>query len=295
MKKFYFNKVYVIESLSSGDRKTGKELFDDLLRYQVIKYPQLSVEYKPVSTRAGWDALMVEIAMDCEQNGNQPILHIEIHGEDKGHGLILENGDYLDYNEIRPQLVRINTASRCNLFLTLAVCKGLYITSTNHLNKPMPFCGLMGAYDDIFEYDLAIRFNEFYDELFSSFDLAKAYKRLLCVNQGVPHCYRFVHADELFCKVYQKYIDENCNDKVIKQRALDAAIESNYQIPNRQAKRKYQRDFEKEEKKTRLHFFLEATKNFFMLEQFPDNKDRFEVPTNLNELKRRVEKMVFVN
>lgn len=292
MKNFYFNKIYVIESLLPSDRKTGKELFDDLLRYQVMKYPRLSVEFKPISTRPEWDVLMDEIAVDCEQNDNQPILHIEIHGEAKGHGLVLENGDYLDYDGIRPQLVRINTASQCNLFLTLAVCKGLYITSTNHLNKPMPFCGLMGAYDDILENDLAIRFYEFYDELFSSFELAKAYKCLLSVNQGIPHSYRFVHADELFCRVYQKYIDDNCNDKVIKQRALDAANENNYKLPNRQAKRKYQRDFEKEEKKSRLHYFIEATKKFFMLEQFPDNKDRFDVPTNLNELKCRAEKLV---
>lgn len=293
MKNFYFNKIYVIESLPSGDRKTGKELYDDLLRYQMIKHPKLTAEYKPISSSDEWDCLMNEVAVDCEQNGNQPILHLEIHGEATGQGLVFENGDYVSYNNIRPQLVRINVASQCNLFLTLAVCKGLYMTSTNHLNQPMPFCGLLGAYDIIFENDLAIRFNEFYDELFDSFELAKAYKRLLSVNPGIPHSYRFVHADELFCRVYQNYINENCNDKVIEQRALDAAKENNYQLPNRQLRRKFQRDFEKQEKKTRLRYFIEATKNYFMLDQFPENKDRFEVPANLEELKRRVETLIY--
>lgn len=80
MKSFCFNKIYVIESLPADDRQTGRELYDDLLRYESIKYPQLSVEYRSIVDKSAWDVLMEEIAMDCVQNGNQVILHIEIHG-----------------------------------------------------------------------------------------------------------------------------------------------------------------------------------------------------------------------
>ena len=275
MRTRHFNKVYVIESLKSGDRKTGKELHDDLLRYEEMKYDMLTVEYKPITSRAEWDTLMDEIAEDCEQNGSQPILHLEIHGEKTGKGLVFSNKDFLSYDDMCPQLTRINIATHCNLFLTLAVCKGLFISAVNRLSKPMPFCGIMAAFDIIYEDDLAIRYNEFYDELFTSFELAKAYKRLLSANQCPSQCYRFIHADDLFCREYQRYIDDKCNPDVIKQRALESAQENNFVLSNRQQIRKFQRDFEEQEKKTRLHYYLEAANTFFMLDRFPENKERF--------------------
>lgn len=289
MKSFCFNKIYVIESLPADDRQTGKELYDDLLRYESIKYPQLSVEYRSIVDKSAWDVLMEEIAMDCVQNGNQVILHLEIHGAENGSGLVLANRDYLSYDSIRPQFVRINIATGCNSFLTLAVCKGLYVTSINRLSQPMPFCGLLGAYDKITESDLAIRFNEFYDELFDSFELAKAYKRLMSVNPGIPHSYRFVHADDFFCKVYQNYIDQKCNSAIIKKRALDAAKENNFPLENRQKRRKFQREFIQLERKKRLKYYQDAANTFFMLDRFPENKNRFDVPSDLVELKKRAD------
>lgn len=287
MRTFSFNKIYVIESLPEGHRRTGKELYDDLLRYQELKYPLLKVVPCWIKSKSEWDTLMNQIAEDCEQNGSHAILHLEIHGECHGQGLVMGNGDFLTYDYIRPQLERINIASHCNLFLTLAVCKGLYITSINRLSKPMPFCGILGSIDDIYEHDIVIRFNEFYDEFFTSFELAKAYKRLQEANPDLPSTYRFDHADMLFCREYQRYINNKCNKDVIKERALEAAKDDRLLLPTRQLRRKFQRDFEAQEKKTREMYFLDAARNFFMLDDFPENKERFEVPSNLKELEEK--------
>lgn len=285
---FNFNRIYIIESLRPQDRKTGKELYEDLLRYQEIKYPILKVIYRCISSKKEWDSLMDEIAVDCEQKGNQPILHLEIHGAESGDGLVLENGEYLAFDSIRPQIVRINVSSQCNLFLTLAVCKGLLLLRKIKLTEPMPFCGLLGAYDTIMEDDIAIRFNEFYEEFFCSFELAKAYQRLLSVNPGIPHSYGFIHADELFCKVYHRYIERECNDdKVIKERALKSTKENGIILTDRQSRRKCQRAFMAEEKRTRLKYYQSFARSFFLLDQFPDNKERFNVPMDLRELKLR--------
>ena len=287
MHSFFFNKLYVIESLRPEDRKTGKELYEDLLRYQELRFPELKVEYRSVAGKNEWDALMNEIAIDCEQNGSQPILHLEIHGSETKEGLVLENGEYLAYESIRPQIVRINVASRCNLFITLAVCKGLLMIKLNRLTEPMPFCGLLGAYDTILEDDLVIRFNEFYEELFDSFELAKAYKRLSSVNPEMPHSYNFVHADELFCKVYQRYIEQECKEKAVRKRALQAAHEAGHILPDRKARRKHQRAYLAEEKRTRSMFFHRYVRVFFMLDRFPENKERFDVPVDLMDLKQK--------
>ena len=247
------------------------------------------MEYRFIACKNEWDTLLNEIAVDCEQNDAQPILHLEIHGSATGEGLVLENGEYLAYESIRPQIVRINVASRCNLFITLAVCKGLLMTKLNRLTEPMPFCGLLGAYDTIMEDDIVIRFNEFYEELFNSFVLAEAYKRLLSVNPDMPHSYSFVHADELFCKVYQRYIEQECEEKVVKKRALQAAHEAGHILSDRRARRKHQRNFIAEEKRTRLMFFHDSVQSFFMLDLFPENRERFDVPLDLMDLKQKAD------
>ena len=126
------------------------------MRYQELRFPELKVEYRSIASKNEWDALMNEIAIDCERNGSLPILHLEIHGANTKEGLVLENREYLAYESIRPQIVRINVASRCNLFITLAVCKGLLMTKLNRLTEPMPFCGLLGAYDTIMEDDIIL-------------------------------------------------------------------------------------------------------------------------------------------
>lgn len=292
MKNLVFNKIYVIESLPAGDRKTGTELYEDLLRYQELKYPYLKVKHKPINNTSEWNVLMNEIAVDCEQNGSQAILHLEIHGEDNGKGLVLGNGDLLNYEDIRPQFVRINKASKCNLFLTLAVCKGLYVAKVGYLSQPMPFCSMLGSFDDIYEGDLALRFNEFYDELFASFDLAKAYVRLQNANPDMPSVYRFEHADMHFCREYQKYINNKCNKEIIKKRALEAAKANGHKLLNRQERRAFQKKFEEQEKRTRLKYFKEAANRFFMLDEFPENKERFEVPSNLEELKKKAKPLL---
>ena len=257
------------------------------MRYQELRFPELKVEYRSIASKNEWDALMNEIAIDCERNGSLPILHLEIHGANTKEGLVLENREYLAYESIRPQIVRINVASRCNLFITLAVCKGLLMTKLNRLTEPMPFCGLLGAYDTIMEDDIIIRFNEFYEELFNSFVLAEAYKRLLCVNPDMPHSYDFVHADELFCKVYQRYIEQECKEKVVRKRALQAAHEAGHILPDRKARRKHQRDYIAEEKRTRSKFFHDSVRSFFMLDLFPENRERFDVPLDLMDLKHK--------
>ncbi len=49
MSTFKFNRLYIIESLQ--ERLTGKELYDDLIKWQEYKYSELQTNYFPVENK----------------------------------------------------------------------------------------------------------------------------------------------------------------------------------------------------------------------------------------------------
>ena len=69
-----------------------------------------------------------------------------------------------------------------NLFISLAVCHGEYLLTQYRINKRAFCIGLLGSFKTLPVSDIKIRFNEFYEELLTSFNIDKAYKNLLNSN-----------------------------------------------------------------------------------------------------------------
>lgn len=237
-----FNRIYVIESLPDGEEKTGTALHNDLLRWQGLKYDGFESILLEPKDRAEWHALMDGVLDDTKNKGVFPIIHFEIHGSDDKTGLVLASGELVSWPELRVILEAINIASQMNLFVTFAVCHGAYMLTQYHLNQ-RAFCyGVLGSFDELKVSDLKIRFHEFYQELFESFDIPTAYQRLLIANPGVQTDYECVNAVELFFKVYREYILEQVEDpERVKKRALDAAAEDGIVLSTRQQRRSFQR------------------------------------------------------
>lgn len=291
---FRFNTIYVIESLKDDEPKTGYDIWHDLLQYMPYKHPELKVHYKPINSLSEWDDLMKEILVDVKVNSNIPILHLEIHGEENGKGLVFNNGQLASREHVGDQLRAINIATVCNLMLTLGVCKGLYLLFNMHLDKPMPFIGAVGSFDDLHSGDIILRYTDFYETLFETFDVGKAYISLTNSNTGFPCTYRFIPADELYYKNYQGYIDKDCTPEALKQRAIDSMPLSRLPLVNRQQQRKFIRDFVKMEQKNRLINFRKDSSIFFMLQEFPENRKRFDVPNSFSMLQKKYQNTVFV-
>lgn len=305
MRNFRFNQIYVIQSLpveynELGEEKiqTGEQLYNDLLRWQEIKHPQLSVFLRKIQTEWEWNDLMAAILNDCTVNGNIPVLHFEIHGKKTEEiftkGFVLGNGQCIDIEVIGEQLRRINMATQCNLFVTLAVCKGMSLLLNMHESSPMPFIGAIGSFNEIEEEDLYLRYLDFYEELFYSFDIAKAYVALCKANPKIDSEYKYIPADELFIRNYQRYIDEQCTHEAIKERAVDSQSLLKSPPRNRAERRRFQRSFEKMEKQNRAQYYRNAVNDFFMLAEYPENKERFDVPMTICAMKEKSKYLVTV-
>lgn len=305
MKNFKFNQIYVIQSLpiefdALGDEKiqTGEQLYNDLLRWQEEKYSSLNVFLYKIQSMSEWNSLMDKILESCKNEGCIPILHLEIHGSKVQEvfttGFVLGNGEHIDIKTIGEQLRQINIATQCNLFVTLAVCKGMSLLLNMNVEQPMPFVGAIGSFSEIYEKDLLLRYTEFYSELFNSFDIAKAYSALLKANSEMCAEYRYIPADELFIRNYQRYISEQCTPEAIKKRAAESEKLLTNPPRNRAERRKFQKVFSKQEEQKRSLYYKNAVNNYFLLSVFPDNKDRFDVPLTIDELMEKSKHLVTV-
>lgn len=275
MIEIHFNRIYIIESLQPGDRLTGTDLYDDLLRYQTIKYPDFEAILKSPRDKNEWRQVFDEIYKDCITNGNAPILHFEVHGS-KG-GLALASRELVTWKELYADLVRINIAIKNELFITMAVCHGNYLLSTARINRPTAFRGMIGSFEEIYECDLVIRYEEFYTELFESLDINKAYDRLLRANPTLPNSYKCYGAEYVFARVFLDYASTYCTEEALNERARLIAERGNH-VQDETIIKNIIKDRSK-------RCFHESYKRFFMIDKYPDLADTVEFPNDFNEMR----------
>ena len=206
-RSFRFNKLYVIESLEADEKQTGTELYNDLLRWKVIGTEKLSAEIINANSKKELFSIIQRIQSDCKKEDIFPIIHLEIHGSKYLDGLVLNSGELIRWMELYDDLVRLNESIGNNLFLTMAVCHGAHLMQLIKIDKPSPYWGIIGSFDEIYQQDILVRYNQFYDEFLTSFDLDKSIERLQKANEIMPADYRYINSEETFEKVYKPLYD----------------------------------------------------------------------------------------
>lgn len=277
MIEIHFNRIYIIESLKPNDKLTGTDLYNNLLRYQSIKHPNFEAILKSPKDKKEWNQIFDEIYADCITNRNAPILHFEVHGSVDKDGLVLTSRELVSWEELYADLAKINIAIKNELFITMAVCHGNYLLRTAHINRPAPFRGMIGSFEAIQVGDLAIRYEEFYTELFDSFDINKAYDRLLKANPTLPNSYKCYGAEYVFARVSLDYASTYCTEEALIKRAKLIAERGNHiqdeaTIKNRIRERSIRR-------------FHESYERFFIIDKYPELAGTVEFPNDFNVMK----------
>ncbi len=283
MSTFEFNKVYVIESLDSAiEKQTGKELYDDFFRWKEMEFNNdFKAELMQVKNKLEFHESLSKIKDNCIKFNHYPILHLEIHGSKEKTGLILQSGELIKWIELYDILTGINSITGNNLFLTLAVCHGGYVMELIKLSNPAPFWGFIGSFDTIYSSDLLIRYNEFYKEFLSSFNVNLAFKKLQVANSTIPSTYRFINSEQTFKEVYNKYLKENTSEGGIEKRKVQVREDEKLSFVNRRGRKKFEKEFAMVIRKTRNEYYRKHSEIFFMLKEFPENRKRFDVKPNL--------------
>jgi len=175
------NTIIVIESLGLSDRKTGEELYDDI----ILRYKELfSKTYnQPLITRyfkaIGKKELLGVLTSIAEQSYIYPkgiLIHLETHGSDDKCGLVLSNEELVSWPELQELLIQINVKTDNQFYLCMATCFGRYIHETIDHNLQAPFCAYISASEIISESEIIENFEPFFQELIKTRDAIIAYK-----------------------------------------------------------------------------------------------------------------------
>lgn len=292
MAQIHFNRIYIIESLQAGEKQTGSELHNDLLkRMNYIHSDFQSILCQP-KNRQEWDQVFANILDDCRKNCNSPIIHFEVHGSSLKDGLVLTSKELVKWEDLYKQLCPINKVMKNELFVTWAVCYGNFFMSSSFLNRPAAFRGMVGSFETINVRDLTLRFYDFYDELFRSFDLNKSYEALTKANSHMPNSFRCYSADLLFALTWERYSKELSTEAELERRARELYGNNTEELSRYGFTEDSFIDHYKNNKDAYIQRVFEQDYNtYFMLDIYPELKDTIECPGSISEIKTWLERL----
>jgi len=198
-----FSRIVIIQSLPHGESPTGRQLREGIESTAMFKHG-IPVEFIETRTAKDFWRALEDIQTTIEKTMHYPVLHLECHGLSDKTGLSLSDGTPILWVELKTVLTRLNQATRCNLFVTLAACHGAMLFETLDVYARAPCWGLMGPSGEVSPPDLVGSYSAFFLELLQSGDAVAALSSL----RKSPECkanYFIFTAEDIFQKVFQLY------------------------------------------------------------------------------------------
>jgi hypothetical protein len=278
-----FGKIEIIEWLRPGDMRTGRDLLDEVEPMGIMSVPAVRAQYRQVWTRAEFLAALSAIANEFRATGMLPLLHIETHGSVGGIGVSDEEG--IAFAELMEELIPLNRMSGLHLVVVLAACEGIWgMKMLQPARGAAAFRALIGPEHKIFPEQLAKGCQAFYRGLFSrQGDGNEAFRAMNdAVDPAQPKFFA-ISAEGALKMVFRGYLKELCTPGEIERRvdAMEAkALQQRHDdgLPDmfwkdKQRARRLLRDGLLDH---RSHF-ERIRRDFFYIDQFPENDQRFDV------------------
>jgi len=273
-----FNKIWVIESLKNGNLKTGYNLVHDQLAHINFKNPAIEVVYESPENKENFLQILNNIHDDASQNDNYPMIHIDCHGNKDG--LEVTSGEIITWEDLRPILIKINIACKLNLVILLASCNGAHLIKVVTKLDRAPFWAVIGSNIEVTVGSVEQNYGEFYRVFADNLDGNAAMKALNQGKQDQEREYHFLSALGLFVKAYSQYHNDYCVGKGKKQR-IENLLSKALKDPKVWHRGiKWIRQTLKDGLGSDEENFLNYHKEFFMIDLFEGNAQRFQLTFN---------------
>lgn len=268
MSTFSFNKIAILESLSEGERKTGRQLYDDLEMVKIGRARQLNTEYKSVSSKIEFFAYIETLRIGAEVEETFPVLQIEAHGTNDLKGLILSSGDVIRWEEMAKALRPLNYLCRCNLLVVIAACYGANLLRIMSITDHAPFWGVIAPEYEILPNQIYESMYRFYVAVYDG----KTGQALIDTlkTAGDFNGLKLVTSEYLFVRAYEYYVDNECSPLALEARAKrvrEMSIQKGIKNPLNV------KQIMEQLEPTEQHF-NKCIDTFFMLADYPENIDK---------------------
>lgn len=290
MSHFLFNKLYILQSLTDTDQKTGEELEkrintfsrDNSINFQAVLFDLHSKE--------DWERAWNGVYTSISQLNIIPIIHLVMHGNSTHIGIERGSKGLIELSELFEKTRKANILSHNNIMLSMAVCEGLNVIQLISLEKPMPFCTILASQESLCNSISLENFTIFYESLLKSANIDHAFYCLQKQGVGEIDKYQLIKSEQLFTNVMQMYLEKKCNKKAIEMRAEEIASMSNIDISDPETKKIFVETITKMLTEENAKSYETYVNNFFMFEQFPSIKERFLIPKSLEDFQQWVKR-----
>ena len=218
------NHIFVIQSLSTDDKPTGEELYNDVIKRR-IEFLQsdsnkMTHGYFDVKNKIAVIDSLKYIQTNSPYLSGGLLVHFEMHGSADRDGLVLADKSLVTWKEIVELLRPINISTCNKLFLTLATCFGRFMYLGVDPNLKSPYQAYISASKAVKVSEVLESFNTLFEILLDCRDLVHAY--LEHEKNNSP----FFYKDSLttFEDYMVDYRKKMLNDPKCKKRILDHPV-----------------------------------------------------------------------
>lgn len=197
--EFNCNSMCWITSLEANEVAWSREIIAEL--EPIFGRNQLPFRHHEIDSADALLLLLDEIAEGARQ-GMRPMLHMYMHGNDQG--LVTATEELVPWGAVVPRLRAINVASNGNLCLVVNACHAYNAISQVDIREPSPIHMLIAPESEVFVDFLKTATVEFYEELFYSLQINKAFEKHLSDQLRI-----FIDA-HFFTALLARYIKSNC-------------------------------------------------------------------------------------
>lgn len=264
---FKFSRMIVLESLPSGEPRTGQHLVDYISALEVDDAPPVSIA--PFETRDEFFALL-HLLRDRSTKGEIPLIHLECHGSTDGSGFVAADGSQIQWEEVSPVLTAINMATKFNLLVFVAACNGGYFLKTLSGVEEAPCFGLIAPTDELDPGEVMRGTRAFYRKVLSTLDIGLALGDLRRdrLQEGEWFCEL---AENWFLKLVVNYVKTHGTTAALEERARRMRREAKKQGQNRSIGH-FKRGLLRAHRTDLVGKYFDR---FFHVEAIPENAIRF--------------------
>lgn len=268
-----YGAIHVIESLGSGEYRSGERLFRSLLEptYRARGYP--AVTYAAPDSGAELLGCLEAIAQHVEAHGYRPLIHLEAHGD--ADGLRVASGEFLAWETLREVLTRLNSATGLHLTVVLSMCQGWAMTRVLRPDLPAPVFAIIGPTTDVSGEDLFNAFEAFYQSSIYSEGRQGVLRALNGHRSPAEWRFHIAFASEVFKDSFTRYIQVACTEAALRGRENEIVAEFVRRHKLDLIASADARTYARKVLADQRSFFEYAKEGFFLFETHPGNRKRF--------------------
>lgn len=245
------HRIIIIQSLKYPDKETGRDLYNDILRYKQYYKNDCFSEFYDIDNKQSFLNTLKEIEKNIA-NGELITLHFETHGSH--NGVHLNSNEFVTWEEFDDAVRHINIKTFNLLVVSMAMCYGGALLSHINPDKRAPYLCFIGSYRELSEGEIVEGYHRFYESYSSPLDISSAYKALVSIYGEDKNPYGLFTQEFIFDETFNPDRDPANFKKMIEMQCLEKFGNLN---PNNLQLMDYSlREFFSSVKKTKRDFFL---------------------------------------